>query len=138
MADEATTEVAADIKELGDRLAGLTLKQAVAIAEYLKEAHGIEAAAGGAVMMAAPGGAGAGGAAEPEAAKTNFDVVLKSAGDKKIQVIKVVRSATGLGLKEAKDLVEGAPKTVKENLPKEEAEKLKKELEEQGGTVELK
>lgn len=132
------TEVAPEIKELGDRLAGLTLKQAVEIANYLKEAHGIEAAAGGAVVVAGPGGGAAGGAAPAEEAKTSFDVVLKSAGDKKIQVIKVVRSATGLGLKEAKDLVEGAPKTVKENLPKEEAEKLKKELEEQGGTVELK
>jgi large subunit ribosomal protein L7/L12 len=129
------TEVASDIKELGDRLAGLTLKQAVEIANYLKEAHGIEAAAGGAVMMAGPA---AGAPAEAEEAKTSFDVVLKGAGDKKIQVIKVVRSATGLGLKEAKDLVEAAPKVVKENLPKEDAEKLKKELEEQGATVELK
>jgi large subunit ribosomal protein L7/L12 len=133
-------EATAELKELGDRLAGLTLKQAVDLANYLKESHGIEAAAGGAVMMAAPGGGGGGGAgakeAEPE--KSTFDVVLKSGGDKKIQVIKVVRAATQLGLKEAKDLVEGAPKTVKENLSKEEAEKLKKELEEQGATVELK
>src|SRR5580704_10642208 len=130
-------EVAADIKELGDRLAGLTLKQAVEVASYLKEAHGIEAAAGGAVMVAAGGG---GGAAAPAAAeeKTTFDVILKAAGDKKINVIKVVRSATNLGLKEAKDLVEGAPKTVKEALPKADADKLKKELEEQGATVELK
>jgi large subunit ribosomal protein L7/L12 len=86
------------------------------------------------------GGGGGGGAApaEAEAEKTNFDVVLKAGGDKKIQVIKVVRTATGLGLKEAKDLVEGAPKVVKEALPKADAEKLKKELEEQGATVELK
>ena len=130
-------EATAEIKELGDKLAGLTLKQAVEIAEYLKEAHGIEAAAGGAVVMAGPAGAG-GGAAPAEEAKSTFDVVLKGAGDKKIQVIKVVRAATGLGLKEAKDLVEGAPKVVKDNLPKEEAEKLKKELEEQGAQVELK
>jgi large subunit ribosomal protein L7/L12 len=130
-------EVAADIKELGDRLAGLTLKQAVDIASYLKEAHGIEAAAGGAVMVAAGPGAGA-AAAAPAEEKTTFDVVLKAAGDKKINVIKVVRSATNLGLKEAKDLVEGAPKTVKEALPKADADKLKKELEEQGATVELK
>ena len=133
-------EATAELKELGDRLAGLTLKQAVDLANYLKESHGIEAAAGGAVMMAAPGGGGGGGAgakeAEPE--KSTFDVVLKSGGDKKIQVIKVVRAATQLGLKEAKDLVEGAPKTVKEGLQKDEAEKLKKELEEQGATVELK
>ena len=131
-------DVAAEISELGDKLAGLTLKQAVDLANYLKETHGIEAAAGGAVMMAGGGGGGAAAPAEKEAEKTTFDVVLKSGGDKKIQVIKVVRAATGLGLKEAKDLVEGAPKTVKEGLPKEEAEKLKKEIEEQGGTVELK
>jgi large subunit ribosomal protein L7/L12 len=129
-------EVTAELKEIGDRLAGLTLKQAVDLAAYLKETHGIEAAAGGAVMMAAPGGGGA--AAEAPEEKSTFDVVLKNAGDKKIQVIKVVRAATGLGLKEAKDLVEAAPKTVKEGLQKDEAEKLKKELEEQGATVELK
>jgi large subunit ribosomal protein L7/L12 len=129
-------EYVAEIKELGDKLAGLTLKQAVEIANYLKEAHGIEAAAGGAVMMAAPAAGAAAPAKEEE--KTTFDVVLKGAGDKKIQVIKVVRAATGLGLKEAKDLVEGAPKTVKEALSKEDAAKLKKELEDQGGVVELK
>ena len=132
-------EVTADLKEIGDRLAGLTLKQAVDLANYLKETHGIEAAAGGAVMMAGPGGGGGGGGAkEEEEVKSTFDVVLKAAGDKKIQVIKEVRAATGLGLKEAKDLVEGAPKTVKEGLSKDEAEKLKKSLEEQGATVELK
>ena len=108
-------EVADDIKQLGDKLVGLTLKQAVDLAAYLKDEHKIEPAAGG-VMMAGPAGG----------------------GDKKIQVIKVVRAATGLGLKEAKDLVEGAPKTVKEGLAKDEAEKLKKELEEQGAIVELK
>ncbi|MCC6240837.1 MAG: 50S ribosomal protein L7/L12 [Phycisphaerales bacterium] len=129
-------EVTAEIKELGDKLAGLTLKQAVDLTSYLKDEHGIEAAAGGAVVVAAGGAAG--GAAEAAEEKTTFDVVLKAAGDKKIQVIKEVRTATGLGLKEAKDLVEGAPKTVKEALPKEEAEKLKKALEEQGATVELK
>src|SRR5450432_1403968 len=129
-------EVAEDIKTLGDKIVGLTLKQAVELAGYLKDEHGIEPAAGGAVMMAGPAGGGA--AAPAEEAKTTFDVILKAAGDKKIQVIKVVRAATGLGLKEAKDLVEGAPKTVKENLSKEDAEKLKKELEEQGGSVELK
>ena len=115
-------EVAADIKALGDQLAGLTLKQAVDLANYLKEEHQIEPAAGGVVMAAGPGGGGGGGAAAaPEAEKTTFDVVLKASGDKKIQVIKVVRAATGLGLKEAKDLVEGAPKTVKENVTKDEA-----------------
>jgi len=130
-------EVAQEIKELGDKLAGLTLKQAVDIANYLKEEHGIEAAAGGGVMVAAAGGGGA-AAAAPAEEKTTFDVVLKAAGEKKINVIKVVRTATNLGLKEAKDLVEGAPKTVKEALPKADADKLKKELEEQGATVELK
>ena len=128
---------AIDIKELGDRLVGLTLKQAVELAAYLKEEHKIEPAAGGAVMMAGGGGGGAAVAEKPEV-QTNFDVVLKAAGEKKIQVIKVVRTATGLGLKEAKDLVEGAPKVVKEALPKADADKLKKELEEQGATVELK
>jgi len=129
-------EVATEIKDLGDKIVGLTLKQAVDLAAYLKEAHGIEPAAGGAVMMA--GGGGAAAAAPVEEAKTTFDVVLKSGGEKKIQVIKVVRAATGLGLKEAKDLVEAAPKVVKESLSKEDAEKLKKELEEQGAAVELK
>jgi len=130
-------EAAMDIKELGDRLVGLTLKQAVELAAYLKEEHKIEPAAGGAVMMAGGGGGGAAVAEKPEV-QTNFDVVLKAAGEKKIQVIKVVRTATGLGLKEAKDLVEGAPKVVKEALQKADADKLKKELEEQGATVELK
>ena len=132
-------DATAEISALGDKLAGLTLKQAVELAEYLKETHKIEAAAGGAVMMAGPGGGGGGGAAaEAEPEKSTFDVILKASGDKKIQVIKEVRAATGLGLKEAKDLVEGAPKTVKEGLEKADAEKLKKALEEQGATVELK
>jgi len=130
-------EVATEIKELGDKIVGLTLKQAVDLAAYLKDEHGIEPAAGGAVMMAGPA-TGGGAAAPAEEAKSTFDVVLKAGGDKKIQVIKVVRAATGLGLKEAKDLVEAAPKVVKESLSKEDAEKLKKELEEQGATVELK
>jgi large subunit ribosomal protein L7/L12 len=129
-------EATAELRELGDRLAGLTLRQAVDLADYLKSL-GIEPAAGG-VMMAPGGGGGAAAPVEAEAPKSTFDVVLKAAGDKKIQVIKVVRAATGLGLKEAKDLVEGAPKVVKENLQKDEAEKLKKEIEEQGGVVELK
>jgi large subunit ribosomal protein L7/L12 len=129
-------EVASDIKELGDRIVGLTLKQAVDLATYLKDEHGIEPAAAGAVMMA--GGGGGAAPAEKEEAKSTFDVVLKGGGEKKIQVIKVVRAATGLGLKEAKDLVEAAPKLVKEGLTKDDAEKLKKELEEQGAGVELK
>ena len=126
------------IEELGDKIVGLTLKQAVELAGYLKEKYNIEPAAGGAVVMAGGGGGGGGAAAEKAEEKTTFDVLLKNAGDKKIQVIKVVRTATGLGLKEAKDLVEGAPKVVKEALPKADAEALKKKLEEQGATVELK
>jgi large subunit ribosomal protein L7/L12 len=129
MADSAM-----DIKELGDRIVSLTLKQAVELAAYLKDTHGIEPAAGGGVMMAA----GPAAAVEKAEVQTTFDVVLKAAGEKKIQVIKVVRTATGLGLKEAKDLVEGAPKVVKEALQKADADKLKKELEDQGATVELK
>ena len=126
----------AAIAELGDKIAGLTLKQAVDLAAYLKDTHQIEPAAGGVVMA---GGGGGAAAAPAEEAQTNFDVILKSsAPDKKIAVIKEVRAATGLGLKEAKDLVDGAPKTVKESLPKEEAEKLKKTLEAAGGVVELK
>ena len=132
-------EATAEITALGDQLAGLTLKQAVDLSNYLKDKYGIEAAAGGVMVAAGPAAGGGGGAAAaPAPEQTTFDVVLKAPGDKKIQVIKVVRAATGLGLKEAKDLVEGAPKTVKENLAKDEAEKLKKELEEQGATVELK
>jgi large subunit ribosomal protein L7/L12 len=130
-------ELAAEDKDLADKMANLTLKRAVDIGTYLKETYGIEPAAGG-VVMAAGGGGGGAAAAAPEEAKSTFDVILKTSGDKKIQVIKVVRAATGLGLKEAKDLVEAAPKPVKEGLTKEDAEKLKKELEEQGATVELK
>jgi large subunit ribosomal protein L7/L12 len=127
--------VATEIKELADKIAGLTLKQAVDLASYLKEEYKIEPAAG-AVAVAGPAAPTA--AAEEVVVKDTFDVVLKAAGDKKIQVIKVVRSATGLGLKEAKDLVEAAPKNVKEGLTKDDAEKLKKELEDQGASVELK
>jgi len=125
-----------DIKGLGDQLAGLTLKQAVELADYLKTEHKIEPAAGGVVVQGGGGGAAAPAEAEPE--KTTFDVVLKAAGDKKIQVIKEVRAATGLGLKEAKDLVEGAPKPVKENVSADEADELKKKLEEGGGRVSIK
>jgi|SRR5687768_18544831 len=129
-------EVASDIKELGDKIVGLTLKQAVDLAAYLKDEHGIEPAASAVAMTAQTGGPNT--PAPAEEAKSTFDVVLKAGGEKKIQVIKVVRAATGLGLKEAKDLVEAAPKVVKEGLSKEDSEKLKKELEEQGATVELK
>ena len=135
---EATREFSPGIKEMGDKIIEMTLKQAKELSDYLEEVHGIKPAAGGAVMMAAPG-AGGGGAAAPAAeAKTEFDVVLEGFGDKKIGVIKVVRAATGLGLKEAKDLVEGVPSKVKEGISKEDAEKLKKELEEAGATVSIK
>jgi large subunit ribosomal protein L7/L12 len=127
-----------EIKKLGDNIVGLTLMQAKELADYLKDVHGIEPAAGGAVMVAGPAAGGAGGAAAPAAEeKTSFNVILKSSGDKKIQVIKEVRALTNLGLKEAKDLVEGAPKTVKEGASKEEAEAAKKQLEGAGATVEI-
>jgi large subunit ribosomal protein L7/L12 len=131
---EETTTFADGIKTLGDSIVGLTLLEAQQLSDYLKETYGIEPAAGGMMMTAAPG-AGDGAAAEE---KTSFDVVLAGIGDKKIQVIKAVRSITGLGLKEAKDLVEAAPKAVKEGVSKEDAEKVKAELEESGATVEVK
>ncbi len=123
----------AAIAELGDKLVGLTLKDAVELADYLKETYNIEPAAGGAVMMAGPAGA-----AEEAEEQTSFDVILKSAGDKKIQVIKAVREATGLGLKEAKELVDGAPSPIKEGVDKEEAQALADKIKEAGGEVELK
>ena len=129
-------EFDATTKELGDKIVGLTLLQAKALSDYLKEVHGIEPAAGGAVMMAAPAG-GAGGGEAP-AAKTEFDVILTAFGDNKINVIKVVRSITGLGLKEAKDLVEGVPKPLKTAVPKEEADKIAKEIADAGGKAEVK
>jgi len=137
MAEAPAKEFSKDIKELGDKIVALTIKQGQDLVDYLKATYGIEPA-GGAVMVAGGGAAGGGAAAEAPAEPTAFDVILKGAGDKKIQVIKVVRAATGLGLKEAKDLVDGAPKTVKENLSKEEAEKLAKELKDSGADVEVK
>jgi large subunit ribosomal protein L7/L12 len=134
---EATQEFSASSKELGDKIVKLTLKEAKELSDYLEHVHGIKPAAGGAVMMAGPGGPG-GPAAPVAEAKTEFDVVLEGFGDKKIGVIKVVRAATSLGLKEAKDLVEGVPSKVKEGISKEDAEKLKKELEEAGATVSIK
>ena len=128
-------EFSAATKKLGDDIVKLTLKEAKELSDYLKDVHGIEPASGGAVMMAGPAG---GGGAEAAVEKTEFDVVMDSFGDNKINVIKVVRSATGLGLKEAKDLVEGVPSKVKEGVSKEDAEKLKKELEEAGAKVTVK
>ena len=133
MSDETTAkEFSAETKELGDKIVALTLMQAKELADYLKEEHGIEPAAGGAVMMAGPA-AGGGEAAEEE--KTSFNVILKEIGDKKIQVIKEVRALTGLGLKEAKALVDAAPKAVKENVPKEEAEEARAALEAAGAVA---
>lgn len=126
--------MAADIKALGDQIVGLTLLEAKQLADYLKDEHGIEAASGGGVVVAAAAGGDASAAEE----QTEFDVILEAAGDKKINVIKAVRGATGLGLKEAKELVDSAPKAVKEAVSKEDAEKLKKELEEAGASVTLK
>ena len=131
--DMSDTTFDAKISKLGDELATLTLKDAVDLGKYMKEKYGIEAAAGGGGMMAAAAGAAAPKAEE----KTSFDVVLKAAGDTKIQVIKVVREATGLGLAEAKALVDTAGKTIKAGLDKADADKLKKLLEENGATVEL-
>jgi large subunit ribosomal protein L7/L12 len=135
MSDEATAkEFDKKISDLGDQLAGLTLKEAVDLGDYMKETYGIEAAAGGAVMMAAGAGDGAGAAAEE---KTDFDVVLKAAGGEKIKVIKLVREITGLGLKEAKEMVDGAPSKVKEGLSKEEAEEMATKFKDVGAEVEL-
>ena len=123
----------ANKEELLDAIGSMTVLELAEFVDAFKEKFGVTAA------VAAPaGGGGAAAPAAPVEEKTEFDVILKEAGAKKIQVIKVVREVTGLGLKEAKDLVEGAPKTVKENLPKADAEALKKKIEEQGGTAELK
>jgi len=124
----------AKITKIGDEIAGLTLKEAVDLADYMKDKYGIEPAAGGAVMMAA----GAGDGAAAVEAQTEFDVILENCGANKIAVIKAVREATGLGLAEAKGLVDGAPKAVKEKISKEDADKLKKALEDAGGKVTVK
>ena len=122
------------IKDLGDKIVALSLLQAKELGDYLKKEHGLEAAAAAPVMMQ---GGPAAAPAEAAAEATEFNVILEDGGAKKIQVIKEVRAATGLGLKEAKDLVEGAPKTVKESMPKAEAEELKKKIEEAGGKVKI-
>jgi len=135
MTEESTKTFDAKVTKLGDEIAGLTLKEAVDLADYMKDAYGIEPAAGGAVMAAGPAGGGEEGGDEEQ---TEFDVVLEAAGDKKIQVIKTVREATGLGLKEAKAVVDAAPKAVKEKASREEADALKEKLEEAGATVTIK
>jgi len=134
MADERTWSD--QTKQLGDSIVKLTLMQAKELADYLKEVYGIEPAAGGAVMMAGPAAAAGAPAAAEE--KSSFSVILTGFGANKIQVIKVVRELTSLGLKEAKELVDGVPKPLKENVSKEDAESAKKKREEAGATVEIK
>ncbi len=133
MAEAPAKEFSGEITELADKLVALSIKDAQNLVDCLKDVHGIEPAGGG-VVMAGPVGA----AAEEAEEQSSFDVVLAAIGDKKIQVIKAVRAATGLGLKEAKELVDNAPKTVKEGLSKEDADKLKADLEEAGAAVEVK
>jgi len=133
--EEVAVEYDDQTREMGDQIVGLTLLQAKNLADYLENEHGIKPASGGVMMAAAAGG---GGEAEVEAEQTEFDVILTGFGDSKIPVIKVVRASTSLGLKEAKDLVEGAPKPVKEAISKEDAEKLKAEIEGAGGSCEIK
>lgn len=133
--DSKAKKWSSDIKKLGDKIVALTLMQAKELGDYLKIEYGIEPAAGGAVMMAGPA---VQAQAEEQAEKTSFDVVLKEFGDKKIQVIKEVKTITGLGLKEAKELVDNLPKPVKEGLSRADAETLQKQLESVGAVVELK
>jgi large subunit ribosomal protein L7/L12 len=139
MAEGNAAAYAATITELGDRIAKLTIVEAVQLKDYLKEKYKIEPAGGGVIVQGGGGGGGGGGEAAPPP-KTEFTVSLDGLADpaKKITVIKVVREITNLGLKEAKDLVEGAPKSVKENIAKEEAEAIKKKLEDAGAKVSLK
>jgi large subunit ribosomal protein L7/L12 len=134
MSEEETKTFDEKITKIGDEIAGLTLKEAVDLTDYMKDAYGIEPAAGGAVMMAGPAGDG-GEAAE---AQTEFDVILEGIGDKKIQVIKAVREITGLGLKEAKEMVDSCPKAIKEKASEEEAKEIKAKLEEAGAVVNIK
>jgi large subunit ribosomal protein L7/L12 len=129
-----TKSFEAKVTKIGDEIASLTLKEAVDLAEYMKDKYGIEAAAGGGMMMAAAPAAGAAAAVE----QSEFDVILDNSGANKIQVIKVVREATGLGLKEAKDIVDAAPKAIKEKISKEDADKLKGLIEAAGGKVVIK
>ena len=132
MADAPTVEFSGEISKMADQLVGLTVKDAQSLVDCLKDVHGIEPAGGG-VVMAGP----AGGEEEAEE-KTTFDAVLEAFGDKKIQVIKVVRAITSLGLKEAKEFVESCPKAIKEGVSKEDAEKIKSDIEAAGGAVAIK
>ncbi len=129
-------DVDSAIKELGDKMVSLTVLQAKSLADYLESAYGIKPAAAGVVV--APSGGGGGAEAQKQAEKTEFDVILTGFGENKIGVIKVVRALTSLGLKEAKDLVEGVPKPLKQGIAKEEADKIKKEIEGAGGVCDVK
>jgi large subunit ribosomal protein L7/L12 len=137
MSDAAVADVPADLKSLGDQIAGLTLKQAKQLSDYIKDAYGIEPAAGGAVMMA-PAGGGEGGGTAATAEPTEFDVILTSFGEKKLDVVKVVKNITGASLMDAKKLVEAAPSTIKERVGKDDANKIKGEIEAAGGKIEVK
>ena len=137
MSEASAREWSSEVKDIGDKIMSLTLLKAQELGDYLKDVYGIEPAAAP-VMAAGPALAAGGAAAAAAPEKDEFAVVLTGPGEKKIQVIKVVRELTGLGLKEAKDLVDGAPKPVKEGVPKDQAEEMKKKLEEAGGSVELK
>ena len=134
MAEAPVAEFSSEVRELAEKLVNLSVKDAQALVDCLKSVHGIEPAGGG-VVMAVGGGEGEAGDAAAAEEKTSFDVILAAFGDKKIQVIKVVRAITGLGLKEAKDLVESCPKPIKVDVSKEEAEKIKSEIVEAGGAV---
>jgi large subunit ribosomal protein L7/L12 len=136
MSTAEATAFADNIKSLGDSLVNMKVLEVLQLTKYLKEAYGLEAAA--ATVVQQGGGGGGPAPAEPAAVQTEFDVVLEAIGANKINVIKVVRAATSLGLKEAKDLVEAAPKEIKTGVSKEDAEKLKKELEDAGATVKIK
>ena len=133
MSESATLEVPGELKEIGDKIANLSLKDAKTLSDYLEDAYGIKAASGGVVMAAAGGPA-----QEAAEVKTEFDVVLTGFGDKKLNVVKVVKNLTGASLMDAKKMVEGCPATLKAGVSKEDADKMKAEIEEAGGSVELK
>ena len=133
--EAATVEYSDDANKLGDEIAGMTLKQAKELSDYLENEHGIKAAAGGGVMVAAAGGAGG---EEVVEVQTEFDVILTGFGDKKLDVVKIVKAITGASLMESKKMVEGCPATLKEAVSKEDADKVKEQVEGAGGSVELK
>lgn len=133
MSESATLELPGDLKEIGDKIANLSLKDAKSLSDYLEEAYGIKAASGG-VVVAGP----VDGGAQAAVVQTEFDVVLTGFGDKKLNVVKVVKNLTGASLMDAKKMVEGCPATLKAGVSKEDAEKMKAEVEEAGGSVELK